>query len=324
MNAELPWWQQESPHFLNDVLAFVNASRTRDEAIGRCDELCKGLNMTWNVFFQYRSRQGQLNDTELQNEAKGERSDAQPFRELLLHGLTDQQTSALCASDGLVALATLTPHILNHNTLLKGRYDPLDISEDLRKKASQEHRQFTSSFERFAEAPNDPSLKEALLKKTATLIYVVRSNIAHSQKTPHGPDVHKRERDRVVSDATARVAEEVLDILFDRPSRRLAVYGTLAPDGANACELAGVDGAWRAGTVDGIMVMRRGLSEFHWTLNADAVSVKVISSPDLREHFDRLDRFEGPRDARSLVPVQIDGKLSVCNIYQGKRKPAKN
>jgi hypothetical protein len=34
-----------------------------------------------------------------------------------------------------------------------------------RKKASQEHRQFTNAFEQFSKSPEDPLLKEAVLKK---------------------------------------------------------------------------------------------------------------------------------------------------------------
>ena len=38
-------------HFLNGTFPFINASRLRNEAIGRCDELCKALNKTWTAFF---------------------------------------------------------------------------------------------------------------------------------------------------------------------------------------------------------------------------------------------------------------------------------
>ena len=75
MNGTVCWWQQESPYFLNETLAFINSSRTRDEAIGRCEELSKALNKTWNAFFQYRRKVGELNETEQRNDAEGERSD---------------------------------------------------------------------------------------------------------------------------------------------------------------------------------------------------------------------------------------------------------
>ena len=158
------------------------------------------------------------------------------------------------------------------------------------------------------------------MKKTAKLIYIVRSNIAHSEKTPQGPDLSKSERDRLVSEVTARVIEELFDSFFDRPSQRLAVYGTLTPDGPNASELAGLEGSWHEGTVHGEVEQRYGFLEFNWSTAAEVVPVKVLSAPRLSERFDRLDRFEGPRYRRILVPVRVDGNLSVCNIYQGRRR----
>ena len=40
------------------------------------------------------------------------------------------------------------PRIMNHDTLLKEQYDPLNITEDVRKKASNEHLQLLMAFER--------------------------------------------------------------------------------------------------------------------------------------------------------------------------------
>ena len=317
------WWRQEARYFLNEALAFINASRSSGEAIGRCEELCKALNKTWNSFFQHRRNGGKLNDKEKDNEVNGQRSDNQSFHELMLHGLSDQQTSEFCGEESIRRFAEFTQHIMNHDKLLKLRYDPFNITEDVRKEASDEHRQLANAFARFSKAPNDISMKEALLKKTAQLIYVVRSNIAHSEKTPQGPDLAKSERDRVVSEVTARLIEDLFDILFDRPSHRLAVYGTLAPDGANASQLAGLDGQWQDGTVTGVVEEPDGFLEFHWTLDAKSIPVKVLSASKLEAQYDRLDRFERPRYQRILVPILADGQISVCNIYQGKTKTAK-
>lgn len=324
MSNTLHWWQQESPYFLNETLAFINSSRSREDAIGRCEDLCKALNKSWNAFFQFRNRIGELNETEQLNDTNGERSDTQSFREFLLRGIDHQRASALCGRKSLRCFAEFAPQIMNHEILLRNRYDPLNITEALRIKASGEHRQLLNAFERFAKMPSDILLKQALLKKAATLIYVVRSNIAHSEKTPQGPDVGKSERDRLVSEVTAKVIEDVFDILFDGPSQRLAVYGTLTPDAANASQLAGLEGQWHDGEVTGVLDQRHGLMEFVWSVGPEAVPVKVFSAPDLFDQFNRLDRFEGPRYQRIMVPVLIDGQLSVCNIYQGKRKAAKN
>ena len=74
----------------------------------------------------------------------------------------------------------------------------------------------------------------------------------------------------------------------------------------------------------GVVEERDGLLGFQWLSDAKQVSVKVLSASELVSQFERLDRFEGPRYQRSLVPVQINEELSICNIYEGKRKTASN
>lgn len=325
MSDEVPWWLQEANHFLNDTFAFMNSSRSREDSISRCEDLCKALNKTWNSFFQYRRKAGKLNDKEKENETRGQRSDNQSFQALMLHGLSEQQGLEFCRQDSVRHFAEFTPCVMNHNTLLNRQYDPFNITDDVRKDASAEHRQLAKAYERFSNATDDRSLKEALLKKVSQLIYIVRSNIVHSEKTPKGPDLEKSERDRLVSNLTAKVIEDLFDNLFDRPSHRLAVYGTLAPGGTNHTRVAEVHGQWFEGTATGVIEERDGLLEFYWRLNTDLpVKVKVLSAHELEKQFNRLDRFEGPRYQRILVPVRIYDRLIVCNIYEGKQKTASN
>ena len=122
---------------------------------------------------------------------------------------------------------------------------------------------------------------------------------------------------------TAKVIEDVFDILFERPSQRLAVYGTLAPDKANASQLEGLEGHWDEGNVSGTIIENDGFLEFYWTLNPTKIAVKVFSADELASQLDRLDRFEGPRYQRILVPIFTNGTTSVCQIYQGKANTAK-
>ena len=225
MNDSTRWWQKESENFLNDTLSFINTSREQDEAIGRCDALCKALNKTWNAFFRYRSQVGELNETE---KSRGERTDAQSFREFILRGINDRQSLEFCRSVSLRRFCELDPHVLNHDILDRENYTPSDITESIRKKASSTHRALLNAFKEFSQSPSKPLLKEALLKKTTELIYIVRCNIVHSEKTPKEPDLNKSERDRLVSEVTAKVLDDLFDIFLDSPSKRLAIYGTLA------------------------------------------------------------------------------------------------
>ncbi len=103
-------------------------------------------------------------------------------------------------------------------------------------------------------------------------------------------------------------------------SKRLAVYGTLAPGECNYWVLAGLEGTWTAGTVRGDL-RPAGWAEAHgfpgllWNPAGERVAVKVFESADLPLHWERIDAFEGPDYPRVLIPVERDGELVVANIY---------
>ena len=113
---------------------------------------------------------------------------------------------------------------------------------------------------------------------------------------------------------------DLLDRLFEQPSQRLAVYGTLRPGESNAGQLSGIEGEWFQGSVPGFVTQPGDYLEFTWNDQAAPVVVMVFSSQKLSEHFNRLDEFEGPEYRRSLVPVVINGVVQICNIYEGRAK----
>jgi gamma-glutamylcyclotransferase (GGCT)/AIG2-like uncharacterized protein YtfP len=306
------WWWEEAPESLPEILSFINGSRRAEDPVGRCDALCKALNKTWNAYFLYRQRHGMLTD----KEAEKGRSDAQAFTQLLLTGLPHEAREQFCLAPSLARLAQFTPQVMNHETLLRLKYDPFNNTDKVRKGACDEHQQLANSHQRFIAEPKDEGLRDALLKKTEQLLYVVRCNIAHSKKTPRGPDLEKAKRDREVSDVTSAVAEDFFELLFDRPSNRLAVYGTtLAPGEPNHAMLSGVGGSWLEWLVQGEVFERDGFRVFRWKLGPDKVSVKLLSASGLETHLPRIDRFEGPGYQRILVPVETDSGTKVSNIY---------
>ena len=304
----IQWWR--TGFFLNELLPFINKARAADDAIDRCESLCKGLNKAWNEFYKYRGCNDLLNKTE---DERG-RSDTQSFRELLLNGIAESQIQPLCESSSLANLANLEPRIMNHDTLLKERYDPRNIVPTIVKKATDEHRQLTNAFARFIKSPNDIELRERLLRKLQQLIYIVRSNIAHSEKTPQGPDIEKCARDELVSAVTADVIDRIFDALLSNPSHRLVVYGTLRSGEVNSHRLQDFDGCWKEALVNGQVSERDGFMEFVWK-GHKRLSVQVFASPHLSQKFEDLDRFEGPRYFRILVPVMRDSEIFVANIY---------
>ena len=114
--------------------------------------------------------------------------------------------------------------------------------------------------------------------------------------------------------------ERCVELLF-APSRRLAVYGSLAPDRENHGVLADIAGDWVEGHVRGRL--RRtgwgselGYPALTWEPDGDEVGVWVLVAEELQRRWPELDRFEGPGYLRGLAPVFVGERLfCVANIY---------
>jgi gamma-glutamylcyclotransferase (GGCT)/AIG2-like uncharacterized protein YtfP len=98
--------------------------------------------------------------------------------------------------------------------------------------------------------------------------------------------------------------------------KRLAVYGSLAPGEVNHHELAALNGRWVQGTVQGKRIdagwgAGLGFPGLILDPSGPSVAVHVFESPDLPDHWSRLDEFEGPGYRRVVTIVRtVDGDLS--------------
>lgn len=159
------------------------------------------------------------------------------------------------------------------------------------------------------------SLKNAfaLLVEQASLL-----NFADSVGFGHGAEVRSNlaELSRSLSDAEI---SDALESLFDHPSTRLAVYGSLKPGESNYDQLSMVEGHWQDGKVKGRIKKPGEYLEFTWDVSSPEIPVNVLTAAELSNHFERLDQFEGPDYRRILVPVLIDETIQICHIYEGVR-----
>lgn len=114
--------------------------------------------------------------------------------------------------------------------------------------------------------------------------------------------------------------EDRVDLALGRPSRRLAVYGSLRRGESNHGELALLGGRWSTGLVRGRFEASSPTAGGHATLAPDAraepCAVEVLESVALPDAWARLDAFEGLHYRRELVPVEGEGgALCVANLY---------
>ena len=104
-------------------------------------------------------------------------------------------------------------------------------------------------------------------------------------------------------------------------SRRLAVYGTLAPGGRNHRILAPLGGDWRQGFVRGRLYpanrsTRRLFPGLCLDDGAGFVPVHLLTCDSLESRWGHLDAFEGDEYLRLLCMVAWEpGEFTVANIY---------
>ena len=102
---------------------------------------------------------------------------------------------------------------------------------------------------------------------------------------------------------------------------RLAVYGSLAPGKANHDQLAGLEGRWTAGKVCGHLDDRgwaagMGFPALRLDPSGPEVAVQLFESPDLPDHWQRLDAFEGDGYRRADVIVETEEGPVSAQIYE--------
>lgn len=209
----------------------------------------------------------------------------------------------------------LTPPIMDHRLLRQGNYHPdREIPKKLAESTSDTHRILKQLFKKYLN--NEIDALE-ILKQSTRFLYIVRSNIAHGEKSPTGPDLQKIERDRIVSGVTIPLQFLLIDLLLNRPTQNLVSYGTLSPEGVNHRILSSISGKWEKCMIRGkIENGASGLPFFIWDLSAEPINAQLFSSGELPEKWNSIDNFEGSLYKRRLIPVQLsDQKIRIANIY---------
>jgi gamma-glutamylcyclotransferase (GGCT)/AIG2-like uncharacterized protein YtfP len=101
---------------------------------------------------------------------------------------------------------------------------------------------------------------------------------------------------------------------------RLAVYGSLAPGRPNHHQLRGLSGRWIDGTVRGELLQEGWGAELGYpglVLDPDghSVGIQLFCSPDLPDHWTRLDEFEGSGYRRTVTVVSTAEGDLLASIY---------
>ena len=251
----------------------------------------------------------------LMNQPEQEIGEVKAFQTMILSGLHSEAKGDFLRSSQIQNLVSLDPKIMNHDILRRGNYRPdVPIEPHLAKDAAEVHRKLETAYRDFVQGGVD-EVQERVIKRVAELLYVVRSNIAHGEKTPYGPDLAKRERDEQVCISVVPLQELLFDALLDRPSERLISYGTLAPGQSNHQLLADLLGHWEECVIRGSVHLVQGLSTFSWNPTGSEQKASLFTSEDLPMSWQRIDKFEGTRYRRRLVPTKTQAGIAIAYAY---------
>jgi gamma-glutamylcyclotransferase (GGCT)/AIG2-like uncharacterized protein YtfP len=216
----------------------------------------------------------------------------------------------LIHSDDAIRLARVEPHIIDHKILQSNKSKP-----------EVDHRDPCFRHKKFQH--NLVSRNLSTISTTNSLISVLcllRNNIAHGYKAPRGSDLDRLERDNFISETCYPLLSKLLQLLLNHPTRRLLTYGTLQPGGVHARLLASIQQNPSIVTVRGTIKEVDGLRYFspkHKKPDTD-ITCHLYESDALIALWSELDRFEGSRYQRQLVPYKTaDGELGAGYIYAG-------
>jgi gamma-glutamylcyclotransferase (GGCT)/AIG2-like uncharacterized protein YtfP len=304
------WWVKEPLRDVANIVSHINEAKAQRDDVESCELSFKSLNLLWTQLYKFQRRNGQLRPEHLEN-----RGDTASFEELLRVSFGPEEKECLLQSNDFEHLVTVTPQVMSHDVLRREDYDPLAIPPRLRERASEKHSELARAYSRWRQQETPESV-ERVVKKLADLLFVIRSNIAHGEKTLRGPDSEKVKRDQEVCHRARPVIEKLLRAIFGDPDRRLAVYGTLRRGKPNHSKLAKFDGKWRKACVHGELTERSGLPHFTWNVTGPEVAVEILESPDLEARWSDLDRFEGRSYRRIWIVSAGDAdELTVANIF---------
>lgn len=244
------------------------------------------------------------------------RGETKTFTTMIQDGLDKKARIIFLQSEELKSLVYLEPQIMDHSVLRRRDYRPdVDIEPELVQKASRGHNKLKNAYIKYLSQSNEEN-EIAVLNHAAQVLYIVRSNIAHGEKTPYGPDREKIRRDETVCRVAIPLQKLLITLLLDSPDQKLVVYGTLARGKINHSVISDVPGDWEDCSLNGEIHEVRGLPAFNWDPNGPIQNRELFTASDLPEHWERLDHFEGDSYQRILVPVRTSNGLSIANCYQ--------
>jgi gamma-glutamylcyclotransferase (GGCT)/AIG2-like uncharacterized protein YtfP len=296
---------------ITDIVDKINRSENEIYFVEKCEKLFSALETIVGIYIGYARDSNKLSEWAKRQAPLSINS---KISETINSILTSEQKIILFECTNFKEIIHFRPLIMSDEVLQNNRYNPEEISEDLKDKASETHRNLIESYN-YRRRNND-----ILVTKLSKLLYGVRSNLKHYGKTPFGPDIDKSKRDESICKLIHPILLQIIDILLEEPSKKLLIYGTLKSGQPNSQLLDELRSENLNASIWGFVEEEENLPFFTFTISSltNKISVELIINNSLPKHFDKLDRFEGEKYVRLLIPYEYNGAILIGNIYAKK------
>lgn len=298
-----------------DITNNINIANSKKNNVDKCRYLYSALESIFEAYFRYAKANNLLSEWASRYiKNKPHISKNLKLSETVNALLTKEQKLNLFEQIFFKELIWFRPLIMNDGILENNRYNPNNISEELKEKAQRTHLNLINAY-------NQQKRTEILIEKLCRVLYEVRSNLSHSGKTPYGPDKGKSLRDETVCSVISPILEYIINILIKEPNKKLLVYGTLRKGSSNAEIIDILRTEYQEVYVWGFIEVENNLPYYTFSISSPANKIKVelIVNNDLPKYYDKLDVFEGEKYIRSIVPYEINGKILTGYIYEKKQ-----
>ena len=292
---------------ISEIVSKIDTANSEKYHTTKCTHYFNVLEIIFGLYIDYANNLNKLSD-EYKNSSGSIRS---KFSETVIKLTTDDEKKLIIDSKPFNEIKNFRPHIMDDGILQHNRYDPKNISSEIREKSSKQHKTFVESCKN-----RD---KHFIIDKLCKLLYMIRCNLNHCGKTPRGPDLGKHERDEKICTMIFPLLEIIVDILLEYHSHKLICYGTLRTGQINEIILKDINESSTRVNIFGTIKIENELPYYEFDNLRNKIPAELINNKLLYEKFDELDNFEGKSYKRKLVPYEWNNKIFVSNIYVDNR-----
>ncbi len=298
---------------LSDIVNYLNkAEHDRKYFVEKCDIMFSSLETIIGLYIDYSIKENKLSDFARRQLESNRLSINNKFSETVNAILKYSEKNNLINSKAFKEIIYYNPLIMSDAVLEHKRYNPYNISQELRESASKTHKKLIDDY-------NSPRRKdEIIITSLCKLLYEVRSNIKHCGKTPHGPDLDKNNRDEEICKLIHPVLSEIIETLLSNPNDKLLLYGTLRSGKSNATILDSYRNNSKNVSIWGFIEIENELPYYTFSISSsqNEIQAELICSKELHNKFDKIDEFEGSNYRRIKVPFKNGNEVEIGNVYE--------